>query len=138
MIINICFTSFVEHKNVKEALEDESWVNVIQEDLRQFVRNNVWTLVPEPDSVNVISTKWIIENKSDENGNATRNKARLVAQRYTQIEGVSFDETFTPIATLEAIRLMIGISCLLKFKLYQIDVKNAFLNGYLNEEVYVE
>jgi hypothetical protein len=68
----------------------------------------------------------------------TRNKARLVAQGYTQVEGLDFDETFAPVARLESIRLMLGVSCILKFKLFQLDVKSAFLNVYLNEEVNVE
>jgi hypothetical protein len=68
----------------------------------------------------------------------TRNKARLIAQGYTQIEGLDFDETFSPVARLESIRLLLGVSCILKFKLFQIEVKSVFLNGYLNEEVYDE
>ncbi|CAM9000105.1 unnamed protein product [Rhodiola kirilowii] len=80
----------------------------MQEELGEFQQNDVWDLVPRPDDVNVIGTKWIFMNKSDELGNITRNKARLVAQGYTQIEGVDFDETFAPIARLEAIRLPFG------------------------------
>ncbi|CAJ2645128.1 unnamed protein product [Trifolium pratense] len=91
-----------------------------------------------PDGINVIGTKWVYKNKTDENGDITRNKARLVAQGCTQIEGVDFDETFAPVARLESIRLLLAVACILKFKLYQMDVKSAFLNGYLNEEVYVE
>ncbi|CAM9000163.1 unnamed protein product [Rhodiola kirilowii] len=75
----------------------------MQEELGELQRNDVWDLVPRPDSVNVIGTKWIFKNKSDEHENVTRNKARLVAQGYTQIEGVDFDETFAPVARLEAI-----------------------------------
>ena len=121
MIGNVCFTSTTEPKNVKEALE----------------RNEVWDLVPRPSDSNVIGTKWIFKNKTDEKGNITRNKARLVAQGYTQIEGVDFDETFAPVARLVSIRLLFAISYALRFKLFQIDVKSAFLNGILNEEVYV-
>ncbi|MCI26005.1 gag-pol polyprotein, partial [Trifolium medium] len=66
------------------------------------------------------------------------NKARLVAQGYTQVEGLDFDETFAPVARLESIRPLLGVACILKFKLYQMDVKSAFLNRYLHEEVYVE
>ncbi|CAM8916160.1 unnamed protein product [Rhodiola kirilowii] len=109
----------------------------MQEELDEFQRNDVWDLVPCPDSVNVIGTKWIFKNKSDENGNITINKARLVAQGYTQIEGIDFNETFAPIARLEAIRLLLALACHLKFKLFQMDVKSAFLNGLLHEEVYV-
>ncbi|KAK2396392.1 secreted RxLR effector protein [Trifolium repens] len=100
----------------------------MQEELNEFKRN---------DGVNIIGTKWVYRNKSDESSVVTRNKAKLVAQGYPQIEGVDFDETFAPIARLESIRLLLGVACILKFKLFQIDVKSAFLNGYLNEEVYV-
>ncbi|KAK2459144.1 putative mitochondrial protein [Trifolium repens] len=138
VIANSCFVSMFEPKNVKEALTDEAWIEAMQEELNQFERSEVWDLVPRPEDVNVIRTKWVYKNKSDENGTITRNKARLVAQGYTQIEGLDFDETFAPVARLESIRLLLGVACILKFKLYQMDVKSAFLNGYLQEEVYVE
>src|SRR6266516_6124535 len=110
----------------------------MQEELNEFKRNEVWDLVPRPKGVNIIGTKWVYKNKSDEKGTITRNKARLVAQGYTQIEGVDFDETFAPVARLESIRLLLGVACILKFKIFQLDVKSAFLNGYLHEEVYIE
>ncbi|CAM8889388.1 unnamed protein product [Rhodiola kirilowii] len=127
----------LSRKNVKEALLDEYWVLAMQEELEEFARNDVWDLVPRPDGINVIGTKWIFKNKSDASGNITRNKARLVAQGYTQIEGIDFEETFAPVARLEAIRLLLALACHLKFRLFQMDVKSAFLNGFLNEEVYV-
>ncbi|CAM8957434.1 unnamed protein product [Rhodiola kirilowii] len=132
-----CFLSSIEPKNIKEALLDEYWVLAMQEELEEFARNDVWDLVPRPDGVNVIGTKWIFKNKSDASGNITRNKARLVAQGYTQIEGIDFEETFAPVARLEAIRLLLALACHLKFRLFQMDVKSAFLNGLLNEEVFV-
>jgi len=95
-------------------------------------------LVPRPAEQNIIGTKWIFKNKIDEHGIVVRNKARLVAQGYTQIEGVDFDETFAPVARLESIRSLLSIACHLDFKLYHMDVKSAFLNGVLQEEVYVE
>ncbi|CAL8149463.1 unnamed protein product [Prunus armeniaca] len=110
----------------------------MHEELNQFVRNDVWYLVPRPVHTNVIGTKWIFRNKIDEQGNVVRNKARLVAQGYTRMEGIDFNETFAPVARLESVRLLLAIACHLKFKLYQMDVKIAFLNGVLNEEVYVE
>jgi hypothetical protein len=82
--------------------------------------------------MNVIGTKWVYKNKSDKNGIVTRNKESLVAQGYTQVEGLNFDETFAPVARLESIRLLLGVACILKFKLFQMDVKSALLNGYLN------
>jgi hypothetical protein len=110
----------------------------MHEELHQFTRNDVWTLVPRPAEQNIIGTKWIFKNKIDEHGTVVRNKARLVAQGYTQIEGVDFDETFAPVARLESIRILLSVACYLDFKLYQMDVKSAFLNGVLQEEVYVE
>ncbi|KAK4838849.1 hypothetical protein QYF36_016968 [Acer negundo] len=83
LISYTCYTSQIEPKKVEEALNDEFWVLAIQEELNQFKRNEVWTLVPKPKSTNVISTKWIYRNKSDEDGNIIRNKARLVAQGYS-------------------------------------------------------
>ena len=98
----------------------------------------MWELVPRPKGVNVIGTKWIFKNKSDEHGIIIRSKSRLVAQGYTQVEGIDFDETFASVARLESIRILLAIASHLNFKLYQMDVKSAFLNGMLQEEVYVE
>jgi hypothetical protein len=113
-------------------------VSAMHDELHQFTRNDVWTLVPRPAEQNIIGTKWIFKNKTDEHGTVVRNKTRLVAQGYTQIEGVDYDETFAPIARLESIRILLSIACYLGFKLYKMDVKSAFLNGVLQEEVYVE
>ena len=84
----------------------------------------------------MIGTKWIFKNKSDET--VVRNKARLVAQGYTQVEGVDYDETFAPVARLESIRILLGVECFLGFKFFQMDEKSAFLKGYLKEEAYVK
>ncbi|GJR11673.1 retrovirus-related pol polyprotein from transposon TNT 1-94 [Tanacetum coccineum] len=85
----------------------------------------------------IIGTKWVYRNKLDENGVVTRNKARLVAQGYNQQEGIDYDKTYAPVARLESIRILLAYACALDFKLYQMDVKSAFLNGFINEEVYV-
>ncbi|GJT96776.1 retrovirus-related pol polyprotein from transposon TNT 1-94 [Tanacetum coccineum] len=85
----------------------------------------------------IIGTKWVYRNKLDENGVVTRNKARLVAQGYNQQEGIDYDKTYAPIARLESIRILLAYACALDFKLYQMDMKSAFLNGFINEEVYV-
>ena len=110
----------------------------MHEELNQFVRNDVWELAPRPKGVHVIGTKWIFKNKTDEDGEIIWNKSRLVAQGYTQVEGVNFDESFAPVARLKSIRILMSIACTMNFKLYQMDVKCAFLNGYLNKEVFVE
>ncbi|GJY61428.1 retrovirus-related pol polyprotein from transposon TNT 1-94 [Tanacetum coccineum] len=85
----------------------------------------------------IIGTKWVYRNKLDENGVVSRNKARLVAQGYNQQEGIDYDETYAPVARLESIRILLAYACALDFKLFQMDVKSAFLNGFINEEVYV-
>ena len=94
-------------------------------------------MVPRPEGEHIIGTKWIFRNKIDKEGNVIRNKARLVAQGYSQIEGVDYDETFALIARMESIRILLALACQLKFKLYEMDVKTAFLNRLLNEDVYV-
>ncbi|GJR28846.1 copia protein, partial [Tanacetum coccineum] len=85
----------------------------------------------------IIGTKWVYRNKLDENGVITRNKARLFAQGCNQQEEIDYDETYAPVARLESIRILLAYACALDFKLYQMDVKSAFLNGFINEEVYV-
>ncbi|GJT57560.1 retrovirus-related pol polyprotein from transposon TNT 1-94 [Tanacetum coccineum] len=82
----------------------------------------------------IIGTKWVFRNKLDENGIVSRNKARLVAQGYNQQEGIDYDETYAPVARLESIRILLAYACALDFKLFQMDVKSAFLNGFINEE----
>jgi hypothetical protein len=119
-------------------LRDVDWVNAIHEELNSFTRNQVWELVERPKGHNVIRTKWIFRNKQDQDEIVVRNKARLVAQGYTQVEGLDYGETYAPLARLEAIRILLAYACAHNIKLYQIDVKIAFLNGYINEEVYVE
>jgi hypothetical protein len=110
----------------------------MQEELDQFERNQVWHLVPRPSDRSVIGTKWVFRNKLDENGVVVSNKARLVAQGFKQKEGIDFEETFAPFARMEAIRLLLVYAAIKGLKLFQMDAKSAFLNGLLDEEVYVE
>ena len=110
----------------------------MQEELNQFERNEVWELVPRPNDQSVIGTKWVYRNKMDENDIIIRNKAILMAQGYNQKEGIDYEENFAHVARLEAIRMLLVFSCHKIFILYQMDVKSAFLNGFINEEVYVE
>ncbi|KAK1630688.1 hypothetical protein QYE76_005003 [Lolium multiflorum] len=133
------YISVVEPKKVFEALEDSDWVDAMHEELNNFKRNKVWTLVEKPKECrNVIGTKWIFKNKQDEFGNIVRNKARLVAQGFSQVEGIDFGETYAPVARLESIRILLAYASHHNFKLQQMDVKSAFLNGPLHEEVYVK
>ena len=110
----------------------------MHKELNQFARNEVWFLVPKTAEMNIIGSKWVFRNKLNEDGVITRNKARLVAKGYNQEEGIDYGETFAPDARLEAVRLLLAFACMSGFKLFQMDVKSAFLNGYINEEVYVD
>jgi hypothetical protein len=103
-----------------------------------FTRNEVWELVERPKNHNVIGTKWVFQNKHNEDSLVVGNKARLVAQGYTQVEGLDFGETFAPVARLEAIQILLAYACAHNIKLYQMEVKSAFLNGNISELVYVE
>ncbi|GJY90455.1 retrovirus-related pol polyprotein from transposon TNT 1-94 [Tanacetum coccineum] len=155
----------IEKKNLENVVEDETLEideivnikesrnhplenvigNLNQRTLRSQAQNqsNFYCFIStiEPKNVNEAlgdeRTKWVFRNKLDENGVVSRNKARLVAQGYNQQEGIDYDETYAPVARLESIRILLAYACALDFKLFQMDVKSAFLNGFINEEVYV-
>ncbi|GJS90252.1 putative ribonuclease H-like domain-containing protein [Tanacetum coccineum] len=131
------FLSQIEPKKVIQALTDPSWIEAMQEELLQFKLQKVWTLVDLPKGKRAIGTKWVYRNKKDERGIVVRNKARLVAQGYTQEEGIDYDEVFAPVARIEAIRLFLAYASFMGFIVYQMDVKSAFLYGTIEEEVYV-
>nr|GFA00877.1 retrovirus-related Pol polyprotein from transposon TNT 1-94 [Tanacetum cinerariifolium]GFA67896.1 retrovirus-related Pol polyprotein from transposon TNT 1-94 [Tanacetum cinerariifolium] len=127
----------IEPANVAEALKDAYWVSAMQEELDQFARLKVWKLVPRPEGKSVIKTKWIFKNKKDESSLVIRNNARIVAVGYSQQEGIDYDETFAPVARIEAIRLFLAYAAHKDFTVFQMDVKTAFLNRILKDEVYV-
>jgi hypothetical protein len=131
------FVSSIEPYRVEDALRDSDWALAMQEELNNFTRNEVWNLVPRPNQ-NVVGTKWVFRNKQDEHGVVTRNKARLVAKGYSQVGGLDFGETYAPVARLESIRILLAYATYHGFKIYQMDMKSAFLNGPIKEEVYVE
>ena len=112
------FVSLIEPKNHLEALEDSNWINAMQEELSQFERNQVWSLTPRPKDHPVIGTKWVFRNKLDVKGTVVRNKARLVAKGYNQEEGIDYDETFAPVARLEAIRILLAFASYMGIRLF--------------------
>ncbi|GJW32164.1 putative ribonuclease H-like domain-containing protein [Tanacetum coccineum] len=122
-----CFLSQIEPKKVIQALTDPSWIEAMQEELLQFKLQTVWTLVDLPNGKRAIGTKWVFRNKKDERGIVVRNKARLVAQGYTQEERINYDEVFAPVAKIEAIRLFLAYALFMRFIVYQMDVNSAFL-----------
>nr|GEY20367.1 retrotransposon protein [Tanacetum cinerariifolium] len=137
-ILNRILIRAILGKTLYELLKaDESWIVAMQEELNQFIANDVWELVPQPRNMAIIGTKWVFRNKLDENGIVSRNKASLVAQGYNQQEGIDYDEIYAPVARLESIRILLPYACALDLKLFQMDVKSAFLYGFINEEVCV-
>ncbi|GJV28972.1 putative ribonuclease H-like domain-containing protein [Tanacetum coccineum] len=122
---------------ISEALEDESCVDAMQEELLQFKIQKVWILVDLPYGKKAIGIKWVYKNKKDERGVMVRNKARLVAQGHRQEEGINYDEVFAPVARIEAIMIFLAFASYMGFIVYQMDVKSAFLYGKIDEEVYV-
>nr|GEZ91442.1 hypothetical protein [Tanacetum cinerariifolium] len=129
--------STMEPKNVKEAMTDPGWIKSMKEELLQFKRMDVWVLVPAPDNISPLTLKWIFKNKHDEEQTVIRNKSRLVVRGYCQEEGIDFEESFTPVAMMEAIRIFLAYVAHKSFTLFQMDVKTAFLHGSLKEDVYV-
>jgi hypothetical protein len=122
---------------VEDALRDLDWAVAMWEELNNFKRNELWSLVKRSKQ-NVVGAKWVFRNKQDEHGVVTSNKPWLVAKDYSQVEGLDFDETFASVVRLESIRMLLVYATHHGFKIYQIDVKSTFLNGPIKEEVYVE
>nr|GEW28967.1 retrovirus-related Pol polyprotein from transposon TNT 1-94 [Tanacetum cinerariifolium] len=129
--------NFVELKNLKQAMSEPSWIDAMQEEIHEFKRLQVWELVPCLDKVILIKLKWIYKVKTDKFGEVLNNEARLVAQGFRQEEGIDFEESFTPIARIEAILIFVANAANKNMTIFQMDVKTAFLNGELKKEVYV-
>ncbi|GJS66135.1 retrovirus-related pol polyprotein from transposon TNT 1-94 [Tanacetum coccineum] len=135
--IKVAEKKILENDIEDETLEIDEIVN-IKESRNHSLENVIGNLNQRTlRNMTIIGTKWVFRNKLDENGIVSRNKARLVAQGYNEQEGIDCDETYAPVARLESIRILLAYACALDFKLFQMDVKSAFLNGFINEEVYV-
>ncbi|GJT38701.1 retrovirus-related pol polyprotein from transposon TNT 1-94 [Tanacetum coccineum] len=129
--------STMEPSNVKQAMTDLVWIDLMQEELLQFKRLDVWELVPPLDNVKALTLKWLFKNKHDEENTIIRNKTRLVVRGYRQEKGTDFKESFTSVSRMEAIRIYLAYVAHKSFIVFQIDVKTAFLHGTLKEDVYV-
>nr|GEV07127.1 retrovirus-related Pol polyprotein from transposon TNT 1-94 [Tanacetum cinerariifolium] len=127
----------IEPKNIKESMADHSWIESMQDELNQFERLQVWELIIRPEGKNIIPLKLLWKNKCDAENIVVWNKTRLVTKGYKQEEGIDFEESFAPVARLEAIRMFIAYAAHKNITIFQMDVKTAFLNGPLKEEVYV-
>lgn len=123
---------------MKEALDNPKWIEAMNEEMGALQRNSTWELVPLPEGKKTIGCKWVYTVKLKADGSIDRYKAGLVAKGYTQKYGVDYQETFAPVAKLDTVRVLISLAANRDWPLKQFDVKNAFLNGNLEEEVYME
>ena len=129
-----------EPKSFKHAMscsESKLWMEAMREELNSMEKNKVWELVDLPNDRKAIGSKWIFKRKLNASGNVEKYKARLVAKGYTQREGVHFVETFSPVAKFTYIRIIAALTAYFDLELHQMDVKIAFLNGHLEEEIYM-
>ena len=117
--------------------ESEKWLEAMKSEMDSMYTNQVWTLVEPPIGVNPIGCKWVFKKKTDMDGKVHTYKARLVAKGYKQIHGVDYDETFSPVAMLKSVRILLAIAAYHDYEIWQMDVKTAFLNGNLLEDVYM-
>lgn len=128
----------IEPENYQEAARDKAWVEAMNAELEMIDKNDTWDLVERPADKPVIGIKWVYKTKLNLDGTIQKHKARLVAKGYAQKPGIDYNETFAPVARLDTIQTIVALAAQKGWRLLQLDVKSAFLNGVLNEEVYVE
>ncbi|GJZ21703.1 retrotransposon protein, putative, ty1-copia subclass [Tanacetum coccineum] len=129
-----------EPANYKAAMLDpgfKKWVDAMNAKMQSMIDNMVWVLVDLPPNCKTVGSMWIFKKKTDMDGNVHTYKARLVAKGYTQTYMVDYEETFSPMADIKAIRILISIAAFYDYEIWQMDVKTAFLNGYLDEDIYM-
>ena len=134
----VCLIDDTDDITFEEAIRDKKWQNAMDEEIRAIERNETWDLVELPKGYQPIGVKWIYRKKMNAQGEIERYKARLVAKGYRQKARIDYDLVFAPVARMETIWLLISQAAQFKWPIYQMDVKSAFLNGVLEEEVYVE
>ncbi|KAK9060122.1 hypothetical protein SSX86_020826 [Deinandra increscens subsp. villosa] len=127
-----------EPRGFKSAAKDPHWMQAMNEEMYALIKNNTWTLVPRPKTSNVVGSKWLFRTKYHSDGSIERHKARLVARGFTQIPGMDFSHTFSPVVKASTIRIVLTLAVINSWKLHQLDVKNAFLHGHLTETIYME
>ncbi|CAL5401670.1 unnamed protein product [Camellia sinensis] len=133
-----CNVAVTKPVGFEEAKNDQKWIEAMKEEMRMKEKNHTWELMEKPQNRKIIGVKWVFSTKLNANGSINKYKARLVVKGYAQIYGVDFSETFAPVARLDTIRLLLAIAAQKCWKIYQLDVKSAVLNGFLQEEIYVE
>ena len=122
----------------EEALRNENWRSAVEDEINALIQNNTWEKCTLPSGKRPVGCKWVFTNKHKADGSIERYKARLVAKGYTQTHGIDYDETFSPVANFNTIRVLFSIAANRDWPLYQFDIKNSFLHGDLSNEVYKE
>ncbi|KAI5338773.1 hypothetical protein L3X38_018045 [Prunus dulcis] len=130
--------SVVDTETFEEAVKDAAWQKAMEAEVEMIEKNETWELIKRPSDKPIVGVKWIFKVKLNLDGSVQKNKARLVAKGYTQKPGTDFNETFAPVARLDTVRTLIALAAQKRWKLFQLDVKSAFLNGVLHDEVYVD
>ena len=125
------------YKQAMMQSDKHQWESAIDEELRSMEKNQVWEVVDTPSNKNIVTSRWVFVKKTDEHGNLERYKARLVARGFQQIPGQDFNETFAPVVRFTSIRVVLAIAAKYKMHIHQMDVKTAFLNGFLDEDIYM-
>jgi hypothetical protein len=120
-----------------EGPESEKWLKAMKSKINSMYDNQVWTMVDIPSDRKAVENKWIFNKKTDVDGNVTVYKSRLVTKGFQQIQGVDYDETFSPVVMLKSIRILLAIVAYFDYNIWQMDVKTAFLNGNIEEELYM-
>src|SRR3954468_17474742 len=117
--------------------ESEKWLEAMKSEIDSMYTNKVWTLVDIPEDRKAVENKWIFKKKTDADGNVSVYKARLVTKGFRQIQGVDYEETFSPVAMIKSIQILLAITAYHDYEICQMDVKTAFLNGDIDEELYM-
>jgi hypothetical protein len=128
----------IEPSSFQEVVQDPTWVDVMVEEYESIVKNSAWEIVPRSVDKSVIGSRWIYKVKQAADGSVEKYKARFMVWGFSQIEGVDYDETFAPITRYSSIRSIFALSVQMGWHIHQMDVKIAFLNGIVEEEVYIE
>jgi hypothetical protein len=122
----------------EEAIQNKEWAYTMTEEYQSIIKNDVWEIVPRSKSKDVVSSKWLYKIKHVVDGSVEKYKARILAHGFSQKEGIEYEETFSPVARYTSIKTIIALETKMKWKLHQMDVKTTFLNGVIEEEVYIE
>ena len=128
----------IEPSSFEEAMQQLIWVDAMVEEYDSIVHNSVWDVVLRPENKSVVSSCWIYKVEKATDGSVEKHKARFVTNGFSQVEGIDYDEAFSPVARYSTIRFMLALSAQMGWKIHQMDVKTAFLNGEIEEEVYIE